>query len=212
MKMFMMTRMRIFMAQNKLPRRAVLSGIVAALLWSGLPAYALTNSAAKTLINQAVDDINAMVASTDDEEIILAEFEKIFERYADVNLIARYALGAEARRATPKQMKKFTRVFKIYMARKYGSRFREFMGSDIIVKDSKKVKSFYKVTAEAKLQNANPFEVEFLVSDKSGKPLFFNIFIEGINMLLSERAEIGALLDKNGGKIDRLITALEATL
>ena len=88
-----------------------------------------------------------MVASTDDEEIILAEFEKIFERYADVNLIARYALGAEARRATPKQMKKFTRVFKIYMARKYGSRFREFMGSDIIVKDSKKVKSFYKVTA-----------------------------------------------------------------
>jgi len=109
-------------------------------------------------------------------------------------------------------MNKFTRVFKIYMARKYGSRFREFMGSDIVVKDSKKVKSFYKVTAEAKLQNSNPFEVEFLVSDKSGKPLFFNIFIEGINMLLSERAEIGALLDKNGGKIDRLITALEATL
>ena len=196
------------MAQNKLPRRAVLSGIVAALLWSGSPAYALTKSAAKTFINQAVDDINAMIASTDDEEIILAEFEKIFERYADVNLIARY----EARRATPDQMNKFTRVFKIYMARKYGSRFREFMGSDIVVKDSKKVKSFYKVTAEAKLQNSNPFEVEFLVSDKSGKPLFFNIFIEGINMLLSERAEIGALLDKNGGKIDRLITALEATL
>ena len=58
------------MAQNKLPRRAVLSGIVAALLWSGLPAYALTKSAAKILINQAVDDINAMVASTDDEEIM----------------------------------------------------------------------------------------------------------------------------------------------
>ena len=132
------------MAQNKLPRRAVLSGIVVALLWSGSPAYALTKSAAKTFINQAVDDINAMIASTDDEEIILAEFEKIFERYADVNLIARYALGTEARRATPEQMNKFTRVFKIYMARKYGSRFREFMGSDIIVKDSKKVKSFYK--------------------------------------------------------------------
>ena len=30
----------------------------------------------KTLINQAVDDISAMIASTDDEEIILAEFEK----------------------------------------------------------------------------------------------------------------------------------------
>ena len=74
------------MAQNKLPRRAVLSGIVAALLGNGMPAYALTKSGAKTLIKQAVDDINAMIASTDDEEIILAEFEKRFERYADVNL------------------------------------------------------------------------------------------------------------------------------
>ena len=69
------------MARNNLPRRAVLSGIVAALLWSGSPAYALTKSSAKTLINQAVDDINAMIASTDDEEIILVEFEKIFELY-----------------------------------------------------------------------------------------------------------------------------------
>ena len=212
MKTLIMTRMKIFMAQNNLTRRAVLSGLFAALLSSGLPAYALTKNGAKTLISQAIGDINTMIASTDDEATILAEFEKIFERYADVNLIARYALGAEARRATPKQMTKFTDVFKIYMARKYGSRFREFMGGDIFVKDSKKVKSFYKVTAEAKLQNANTFAVEFLVSDKSGKPLFFNIFIEGINLLLSERAEIGALLDKNGGKIDRLIIALEAML
>ena len=53
-----------------------------------------------------------------------------------------------------------------------------------------------------------PFEVDFLVSDRSGQPLVFNLIIEGVNMLLAERQEIGALLDRNAGKIDALIDDL----
>ena len=48
----------------------------------------------------------------------------------------------------------------------------------------------------------------FHVSDRSGRPLFFNMFIEGINLLLTERTEVGALLDRNGGDIDAMISAL----
>jgi len=46
------------------------------------------------------------------------------------------------------------------------------------------------------------------VTDRSGELLFFNMFIEGINMLLAERSEIGALLDRNGGNIDAMIKDL----
>ena len=53
-----------------------------------------------------------------------------------------------------------------------------------------------------------PFEVDFLVSDRSGRPLVFNLIIEGVNMLLAERQEIGALLDRNSGNIDALIDDL----
>jgi phospholipid transport system substrate-binding protein len=59
------------------------------------------------------------------------------------------------------------------------------------------------------LRGSAPFEVTFLVSSKSGKDLFFNMFIEGVNLLLTERTEIGALLDRNGGKIDKMIADLE---
>jgi phospholipid transport system substrate-binding protein len=48
------------------------------------------------------------------------------------------------------------------------------------------------------------------VGDKSGRNLFFNIIIEGVNMLASERTEIGAILDQNGGDIEKLIDALNA--
>ena len=49
-----------------------------------------------------------------------------------------------------------------------------------------------------------PFEVDFLVSEQSGKPLVFNLIIEGVNMLLVERQEIGALLDRKFRKDELL--------
>ena len=61
----------------------------------------------------------------------------------------------------------------------------------------------------ANLLGEGPSDLRWHVSDKSGKNLFFNIIIEGVNMLASERTEIGALLDRNGGDIDRLVAELK---
>ncbi|MBL4767352.1 MAG: ABC transporter substrate-binding protein, partial [Rhodobacteraceae bacterium] len=49
----------------------------------------------------------------------------------------------------------------------------------------------------------------FLVSDKSGKEKFFNMFIEGVNLLLTERTEIGAMLDRRKGNIDQMTADLK---
>jgi phospholipid transport system substrate-binding protein len=49
------------------------------------------------------------------------------------------------------------------------------------------------------------------VGDKSGRQLFFNIIIEGVNMLGSERTEVGALLDRSGGNLDKLIAQLKVS-
>lgn len=43
------------------------------------------------------------------------------------------------------------------------------------------------------------------MSDRSGRDLFFDMVIEGVSLRLSERTEIGAMLDRNGGNIDALI-------
>ncbi len=70
------------------------------------------------------------------------------------------------------------------------------------------MKSYYEVISTAYLQGERPFEVRWHVSDRAGRNLFFNIIIEGVNMLSSERTEIGALLDQRGGDLDRLIADL----
>jgi phospholipid transport system substrate-binding protein len=199
------------LARKPLLRRhflgSVLAGLGAAVL--PVPAFALTEPEARTLVNALVADINKVISSGKSERGMIRDFEKIFLKYADVPIMARYALGVDGRRASASQMAAFTAAFQGYIARKYGKRFREFIGGKIEVKKSRKIKSGYEVKTTAYLRGESPFEVTFLISGKSGKNLFFNMFIEGVNMLLTERTEIGAMLDQRKGNIDQLIADLK---
>lgn len=173
------------------------------------PVSAMGANTAKILVEKLVADINAVINSGKSEQAMYPEFERIFAKYADVPTIARYALGVDGRRATPSQMRAFTKSFQHYVSIKYGKRFREFVGGRIEVQDARPVKSFIEVRTIAHLRGEAPFAVNFLVSDKSGSPKFFNMFIEGVNMLLTERTEIGAMLDRRGGNIDKMIADLK---
>ena len=196
---------------NNTTRRSALLGMISSLALTAVagPAMALSADGAKKLVDAIVGDINKVIAAPTSEGQKIREFEKIFVRYSDVPTIARYALGVDARRASKAQMNAFTKAFQSYVSKKYGKRFREFIGGQIEVTKAKKVKSFYEVKAIARLRGESPFEVTFLVSDRSGRNKFFNIFIEGVNMLLTERTEIGSMLDKRRGDIDALIRDLK---
>jgi phospholipid transport system substrate-binding protein len=190
-----------------LTRRAFGLVLASGLVLAALPraASALTVDEARGLVDRTVADINAIISSGKSEGAMLRDFERLFASYADVPTIARSALGPAARSASKAQLSAFTKAFQGYISRKYGRRFREFVGGRIEVSDAREVKSFVEVVSTAYLQGESPFEVRWHVSDKAGKSLFFNIIIEGVNMLASERTEIGALLDQRGGDLDRLI-------
>lgn len=188
-----------------LSRRSLLAGFSAVAVAAPLPAVALAPEAARQLVAGLVAEVNAVIDSGASEPAMLAQFERIFDRYADVPTIARYSLGADARRASAAQMARYIAAFKTYVAHKYGRRFREFIGSHIVPGAARPVKTWIEVTTTVDLRGRDPFTVDFHVSDAAGRPLFFNIIIEGVNMLLAERTEIGAMLDRRGGDIDALI-------
>ena len=164
---------------------------------------------ATQVVDLAVHEINQIINSGHTEENMLRSFDGVFNKYADVPTIAKYALGRYARTASATQLKDYTKAFSSYFATKYGRRFREFIGGRIEIVKVTKVKKYYSVNTIAHMPAYEPFEVDFLVSGQSGQPLVFNLIIEGVNMLLVERQEIGALLDRNSGKIDALIRELK---
>ena len=66
------------------------------------------------------------------------------------------------------------------------------------------------VNSTVKVPRQAPFAIDWQVSDRSGSVKLFNIFIEGVSMLATGRSEVGALLEANGGSVDKLIAHLRS--
>jgi len=172
--------------------------------------FALSTSAAQSLVERLVADVNAVISSGKSETAMIADFAKILDRHADVPTIARYCLGADARAATPAQIAAYTPAFANYIAAKYGRRFREFIGGEITVQGAAPVKSWVEVETTVMLRGRAPLQMDWHVSDRSGRLAFFNFIIEGVNMLLTERAEVGAMLDRQRGDLTKLTAEMNA--
>ena len=200
-------------SNNNLTRRGALGVLLAGVAASVLPgrAFALTTGEAKALVDRVVADINTIINSGKSRNAMFRDFEGIFSRYGDVPTISRSALGPAARSASSAQLSAFADAFGGYLARKYGARFREFIGGTIQVRDARALKNFFEVRSTVNLRGQSPFNVSFMVSDRSGRDKFFDIVIEGISLLKTERVEIGSMLDRRRGSIDALIQDLRST-
>lgn len=193
---------------HALTRRSLLAGTAMLATAIALPARAATLGQAQAHVEQLVAEVNRIIASGASESVMFRDFGNLFDRFADVPTIARYALGVDARAASAGQLSAFTTAFRGYIARKYGRRFREFIGGRVEMVTARQIPNGIEVETRAVLQGQAPFRVDWHVSDASGRIAFFNIIIDGVNMLLAERTEIQAMLDQRGGSIDRLTADL----
>ncbi|MDB6176762.1 ABC transporter substrate-binding protein [Paracoccus sp. Z330] len=190
-------------------RRLLALGGAAAFALTAGPVSAMTASSAQGLIQSAVDDVFKVINSGQSPARMYQQFEAVFARYADVNIIARSVLGPPARQIGDAEFAAYRSAFQGYIGRKYGKRFREFIGSQIEVEGAHPLKSYYAVDAVAYLNGRAPMDIEWHVSDKSGQVRFFNLIIEGVNMLASERAEMAAMLSRRKGDVAALTEDLK---
>lgn len=191
-----------------LSRRSVFAGLTTLALVPSA-AFALSTSAAEKLVTNLSQEITKTINSGQSDAALYKSFEKIFRTYADVPTIARFSLGVAARSASAADLKAYTSAYSGYIARKYGRRFREFVGGSIVVKSAKAQKNMVVVSGTANLRGQSPIGVNFQVSDRSGRVAFINVVIEGVDMLITERTEIGSLLDSVGGSIPKLTAKLK---
>ncbi len=173
-------------------------------------AFAMTTGQAESLIQKVVNETLSIANSNLPQTAALNKFEDMFVQYGDVPVIARAVLGAPWRTASSAQQQAFIEAFQGYLARKYGSEFREYRGSKItITGSSDQGNKGIVVNSVVETPGSEPFSVDYQVSDRSGSPKMFNIFIEGVSMLSTERSEIRAILESNRNSVDALIEDLK---
>jgi len=173
-------------------------------------AQAMSTAQASGLVEQVAAEITRIINSGQSEASMIRDFEQMMARRADMPTISQSVLGPPARTASPAQISAFGQAFQGYMARKYGKRFREFIGGTVSVIGAQDTGRFVEVITRVDMPNTREFEVRFRVWDRSGQPLFIDLLIEGVSLVITERSEIGSILDRNGGSIDNTIAALRS--
>ena len=193
-------------------RRTLLTG-AAALMLLATPARATTEAEARALVDAVARELTDIVNSGGGQAQMIARFEGVFDRFADMPVIARSVLGPVARSASAAQLRRFTQVYRGYLARKYGrTLFGGYVGGEIGVTGVRQSGTVYSVQSVARMRRrtggTERLDVVWQVSSRSPEARFFNMIIDGVNFFAIEREEVPAMLDARGGSLDRLIADL----
>jgi phospholipid transport system substrate-binding protein len=193
---------------------AVIAGATAGLAPS--LAHALSEDEASAHVRITISEILALVGSPGDSDAKAPRLLAIMERNAAMPQIARFSAGIAWRGMNEDQQTRFVTAFGKFISRVYAGRFQEYAGggqSGEGFKMGRVIDAGRKgmlVRTEIIRTGGEPVEVEWLVTDRPGRVVIADIVIEGVSLLITQREEIGGMLEARGGNVEKLITDLAA--
>jgi phospholipid transport system substrate-binding protein len=191
-------------------RRWFLAGaclLIVGILISARPAAAAADPSAVivSLGNHALEVLGSNV----DPNLRVARFRQLFSEDFDVPGIARFVLGRYWRLATEPQQQEFVKVFADYIALAYSNRLAEYSGETLRVTGSKPAPDGSVVSSEIVRPNgAPPAKVDWLLTQHDGTYKISDVVVEGVSMAVTQRSEFASVIQRNGGQVQGLITAL----
>jgi phospholipid transport system substrate-binding protein len=158
-----------------------------------------------SLGNQALEVLGNNV----DPNSRVARFRQLFSEDFDVPGIARFVLGRYWRIATEPQQQEFVKVFADYIALAYSNRLAEYSGESLRVTGSRPAPDGSVVSSEIVRPNgAPPAKVDWLLTQHDGAYKISDVVVEGVSMAVTQRSEFASVIQRNGGQVQGLITAL----
>jgi phospholipid transport system substrate-binding protein len=180
--------------------------LAAALLLPTRPAVAADPAAVVTSLgNEALRVLGKNV----DPDQRTVRFRQLFQQDFDVPGIARFVLGRYWRSATPAQQQEFVRLFTNYIALVYANRLAEYSGETLRVLGTRPAPGGELVSSEIVRTNGQPpARVDWLMTPQDGTYKISDVMVEGISMGVTQRSEFASVIQRHGGQVQGLITAL----
>jgi phospholipid transport system substrate-binding protein len=175
-----------------------------------LSAHALTTGAAEAFVTRIVDDIIAIIRSASPTDNGGAAFLDLFRRVAALPDIGRFTMGVHWRQMNNGQQSAFIDAFERYAVRAYAKRIGEYTGQTLVVLGSSDMGSRgVLVRSVLRQDGAQDIAIEWLVSDRNGKPQVVDIVAEGVSLAIAQREEFAGMVERRGGDYDRFISDLD---
>lgn len=203
-----------------LPRRNILrltAGVAtvvfvgAGLSVASRPVAAEQNSAAQLIQRTATQVLDLVMTKTGParESGILQVLQTNF----DLNYMARISLGNHWNQTTPEQRERFLKVVASSEAHAYARRFGQYGGQRLTVDGAAPMTrgdDVSVVNSKLTQTDADPIAIQWEVRSDGQRVRIVDVRIEGVSMVVTRRAEFNSFIQAHGGKVEPLISELEA--
>jgi len=192
------------------PRRSILSSVLATLAVYWLAPVAvraadIASQASAFVGNLADEVIKILQNKSFDKDVRVRELAKVFLEGFDVRAIGMFVLGAYARNATENVRQEYLGVFKDYVVQTYAARFNSYAGEAFTVtKATADGETGAWVFSEIGKSGEEPVEVQWRVRKSAEVYKIVDVVVEGVSLLVTQRSEFAAVLQRNNGNVTAL--------
>lgn len=159
----------------------------------------------KVLSNRAINELG-------DKDLPVAErngrFRVLLRESFDVDSIARNVLGRFWRVATEAERADYLRLFEDLIVQIYASRFANYSGESYKIVQTRAAGTDTIITGEIIRPTATNVRVDWRVSVESGSLKIIDVIVEGLSMLVTQRDEFAAVIQRGGGKVSGLLDTM----
>ena len=191
-------------------RCGMVGGLLVGVLLLAAPRAATAQDARTfigTLGTQAIEVLGPSVPAAQR----LSRFRELFHNDFDVPGIGQFVLGRYWRTATPQEQQEFLGLFQEYIVRAYSARLGEYGGEPFRVTGTRPNGDETVVTSEIVRSNGNRIAVDWYLIGR-GQYKITDVYVGGVSMKVTQRDEFAAVIQRNGGRVEGLITQLRQKL
>ena len=197
----------------KLATRAIvalitLSTLLISVHYASVRADDFTNGAEQFITSLADDAISSLTSKTLTEKERQQKFRKLLNSYFDINGIGKWALGRYWRKTSKSERLEYLVLFENLIINTYANRFSQYTKEKLTVKSSSRRGKFALVKSQINGGKEKPIRIEWRVISPDGNYKVFDIIVEGVSLLRTQRSEFSSVIRRNGGKISGLLAAL----
>jgi len=184
------------------------------LMGSPAPAHAGNASSPEVFINGMAQG----ALQTLQDKVSEAEMEKRFTALLnddfDMPRISRFVLGRYWTTASDEDRQHFQQIFESYVVRAYSIRFSEYSGQTVKVTGSRDEgdNSSVVTTDIVSPQGGEPVKVDWRVHKTGDDYRIVDVAVEGVSMVLTQKQEFAAVIERTGNGVAGLNNVIEAKL
>ena len=133
----------------------------------------------------------------------------ILKSYFDVKSIGKWVLGRHWRKASAAERSEYLGLFEDLIVKTYAVRFKSYSNEKIKLTGTVSRGQTAIVKSVIERGSQQPVRVDWRGTYPDGQYKIFDVVIEGVSMIQTQRSEFSSVIRRNGGRVSGLIATLK---